>query len=244
MRKTFAQRHPLLVSLLLALLTVVFMTIAGITVVSLDSKEVEMVVIQGIFIWVSGIVGLLIMKKSRYTMVDYGFVFSKQTFNKKVLWFIPILLIELLPVLYGFSSDLTVPIVLILIFFTIGVGINEEVYYRGLILKVLEEKGIKYAVIISSILFGVAHVFNALAGKDMFYISLQITFAALFGFVAALLVIITRSIMIPIIWHALHDFLAMSTAEVLDSTGLIILGAQSTILLIYAVYLWKKAFKS
>lgn len=234
------QKHPLLLSIFLAVVTIVFMIFAGIIISVRGVNDVDAILVQGIFIWISAILGLLIMKISDVSMREYGLQLNGKIFSKKILWFLPIITVEACAFFAGMNDEVTMKIFIILVLFTIGVGINEEIYYRGLILKLLKIKGTKYAIIVSSIIFGLVHAFNALAGKAIIYIILQIIFAALFGFVCAEITILSKSLIIPIIWHAVHDLLALTTSQRLDTTALVILGVQSFVLIIYSVYLWKQ----
>jgi uncharacterized protein len=245
MNKKLSHKYPLLYSILLALLTIIFMTIAGIIITIRKSSEEETYIVLTLVIWVSAFVGLLIMKKSKYSMKDFGFNFYNKLLDKKLLWLIPIILIEALPFITGLNHELSTRTFFILVFFTIGVGVNEEVYYRGLILKLLEVKGVKYAIINSSVIFGVAHIFNALNGKDPFYLILQILFATVFGLVCAEIVILKKTIILPIIWHTLHDLISISTSqEVGTSMAHIIISIQFIILIFFSIYLWINIKKS
>lgn len=150
--------------------------------------------------------------------------------------------VEIIPiVLIGFSSEVTVLQYIILLFFTVAVGFNEEIYFRGLALKFIEEKGRKKAIIWSSVIFGVLHLVNALNGKNALYLVLQMMFALLVGFVLVEIVSITKSLWVVIAWHAAHDYISSITGETLDTTALIILAIQVGILLVYAICIWKKS---
>lgn len=86
----------------------------------------------------------------------------------------------------------------LLFFITIVViaPITEEFIFRGAILHRWATKwGIVTGILMSSFLFGIFHV-------NIFFISISIS-----GFVYALLYIKTGSLLVPIIAHALHNFL-------------------------------------
>lgn len=150
--------------------------------------------------------------------------------------------VEIIPiVLAGFSSEVTVLQYIILLFFTVAVGFNEEIYFRGLVFKFIKEEGTKKAIIWSSVIFGVLHLVNALNGKNALYLVLQMMFAFLVGFVLAEVVSITKSLWVVIAWHAAHDYISSVTGETLDTTALIVLAIQVGILLVYAIYVWKRS---
>jgi membrane protease YdiL (CAAX protease family) len=242
MKKSFVQKHPYITTILIGLLCT-FMTALGVAIpqiMGLDTYEIYMVATVSLII--SIVLGILIMKRSKLTLSEYGFRSSENSSSNKVLWYIPLLAIEILPlVFYGFSSDITWIQYIILAIFTIAVGFNEEIYFRGLALKALAQKGKKKAIIGSSIVFGVLHLANALNGKNPLYLVLQMLFAFLVGFVLAEIVSITKSLWLVIIWHATHDFISSTTSEALDQNALIILAIQVVILLVYAVCIWKKS---
>jgi membrane protease YdiL (CAAX protease family) len=242
MKNTFTQRHPYISAILIGLLCT-FMTALGMAIPQIMGLDVnKQMVLTTVFLILSIGMGILIMKKSRFTLSDYGFRKSEKDALHKVSWYIPLLAIEIIPiVLAGFSSEVTAPQYIILLFFTVAVGFNEEIYFRGLAFKFIKEKGRKNAIIWSSVIFGVLHLVNAFNGKNALYLVLQMIFAFLVGFVLAEIVSITKSLWIVIIWHAAHDYISSVTGETLDTTALIVLAIQVGILLVYAIYIWKKS---
>ncbi|WP_068784534.1 CPBP family intramembrane glutamic endopeptidase [Paenibacillus phocaensis] len=127
-----------------------------------------------------------------------------------------------------------------LVLFTVAVGFNEELYFRGLSFSFLSRIGRKQAVIGSAVVFGVLHAANALSGTNPLEVLLQIAFAFLAGLALALIVSITRSLWIGIVWHTVHNFLSFSSEMVFDRTALVVVSAQVFILLICTVGLWKR----
>lgn len=242
MKQSFSQKHPYTSAFLIGLLCV-FMTALGTAIPQIIRLDVDaQLVVTTIFLIISIAIGIFIMKKSRFTFSDYGFQKRKKDTDKKVWWYIPLLVIEILPIVSaGFSSEVTVFQYIILFFFTVAVGFNEEIYFRGLAFKAMEEKGRKQAIIWTSVIFGVLHLINALNNKDVLYLILQMFFALLVGFVLAEIVSISRSLWGVILWHAAHDYIASVTGEVLDTTALLILAIQVGILLVYALYMWKRS---
>jgi uncharacterized protein len=120
------------------------------------------------------------------------------------------------------------------------VSVNEELYFRGLILRALRVKGTGFAVILSSLLFGFAHMGSLAAGKALDHTLLLILFSALFAIVSALLLISTGSIVVPILWHLGHNIVSSITMETSPQLTLVIVGFQCIVLLGYALFLWKK----
>ncbi len=240
MKQSYTQKHPYISVILIGLLCT-FMTALGMAVPQIMRLNFNMQIsVTTVFLLISIAIGIVLMKKSRFTLFDYGFRKSEKGTYGKVWWYIPLIAVEILPVaVAGTSSDVTVSQYAVLLFFTVAVGFNEEIYFRGLAFKFMMEKGRKKAIIWTSLVFGVLHLANALNGKNTLYLILQMFFAFLAGFVLAEIVSITKSLWALIIWHAAHDYISSITGDTLDKTALIILAIQVGVLLLYAVCIWK-----
>jgi len=228
----FISNHPFWAAILAGLICTFFTAIGMAIPQILGFSTYKTYLFAAFIILFSGILGIIFLKNN--------FLRIKPAENKKVLFYIPLFLIEIIPIIFGnYNDEIIISQYFILLFFTVAVGLNEEVYFRGIILKILNIKGIKKAIIISSVIFGVLHVVNLFDGKHVLYIILQICFAFLVGFVLSEIVIITKSIVIVIIWHFTHDFVALITGDNLGKVDLIILAIQVIILLFYAMIIWK-----
>ena len=201
------------------------------------TDETMVLIIQAISFSTATILGLILMKINNYKL------FANKKINfKNVWWFSPLIVSEI-PVLFlGISSDINLSYILVLLYFTIFVGISEEVFFRGLVLNTLLKNGGKYGVLVSSLMFGILHLSNLAGGASIKYVILQVIFAFLFGLVSALLVVETKSLFPVIIWHFAHDFIAFITGDamILSSVSIIILVFQCFVLLVYCISLWKK----
>jgi membrane protease YdiL (CAAX protease family) len=90
--------------------------------------------------------------------------------------------------------------------FAFFIGIDEEIFSRGLIFSTLEQYGIWVAAIVSSIHFGLLHLENVIwGGQSLAYTLAQVVNAVAFGFLCVGLMLYTGSIWIPIIFHGLSD---------------------------------------
>ncbi|MFC9541501.1 CPBP family intramembrane glutamic endopeptidase [Lysinibacillus sp. NPDC056959] len=235
------KNSPILLSILFTLLAIVFPTIAGafITVKNISSLN-SIFLIQFIAFAVGVLVTLWIMKKSKFSFQDFGF----RKFKAEA-WMVVIVIFELVAFFNGITDQdgSSARYVLILLLFVIAVGLCEEFIFRGLIFKYLSAKGLKVAIIGSSILFGIGHFANILSGADLLMILLQITFAFLFGLVCAEIVAKTKSIMFPIIWHATHDFIAfMTDKSEPDVLAVSIYIFHCIVLMVLAIYFWRVLF--
>src|SRR5690606_13570026 len=91
------------------------------------------------------------------------------------------------------------------------VGFFEEALTRGLVLYLLlvawrsRPNGVVEAVLVSSVLFGLAHFLNVFAGAAMTATLIQVGYAIGFGVGFAALLLRTNTIWIGIVLHALVD---------------------------------------
>jgi hypothetical protein len=125
-----------------------------------------------------------------------------------------------------------------LAFFTIAIGLSEELYFRGIILRKLRACfTIKQTVILSSVFFAAVHASQAFSGAGILMVALTIINALLFGIVASEIAVLTKSIIPVIMWHVSYDFINwIALVQGTIETVLIII--ESTIMITYAIYLW------
>lgn len=96
------------------------------------------------------------------------------------------------------------------IVYYIGVAIMEELYLRGLLQNIIEKwfgkrnNAALYAIIISSVLFGLGHIFGAL-GQPVITIICKAVWAAALGVYFGAVYVKTRNLWIPIILHFIVD---------------------------------------
>jgi len=106
-------------------------------------------------------------------------------------------------------------------------GIWEEVSFRGVISTLNLRKYSRTTVlIVVSILFGLFHFFNLLAGSPLVFTGIQVIYASLLGFLFGYLFIKTKSLIPSIILHYLIDSLGqLFTYVEFDSTVNLVLFA-------------------
>ena len=98
----------------------------------------------------------------------------------------------------------------------------EEVFYRGLMIRALEPRGLWKAAMLPALLFGATHVFNRLSGFDWGIVAGQVVYATAIGFAYSAYALNTGLLWPVIIVHALANFADLIDQEVLvqgDSPG-------------------------
>lgn len=231
--------RPILKSFLYTLLILVFPVLAGVIAVVAALDETTTLLVQAAFFALAALAACLIIRFGALSFSRVGMRMPAANSAPKLWWYLPLIAIEIVPFVAGFRTALTLPYLLVLAIFVICVGITEELYFRGLILSTLRQRGIGVAIVLSSLLFGVGHLANLAGGAALDVTLMQITSAFLAGLVLAGIVTHTGSLLIPILWHIAHNFISMITAEADETLQLTILGVQCLILVIYGYHLWR-----
>ncbi|OIN65932.1 hypothetical protein BLD48_13430 [Exiguobacterium sp. KRL4] len=142
-----------------------------------------------------------------------------------LVWYIPILLIVLYQVVlvvnafvasYDDLSAARIQLVAIIFVTTLFVGFNEEVLFRGIILRHLHPEQHPYrAIIISAALFSLFHLLNLIAFIPVSAMIFQLGNTFLFGLFFALIALKLNNLWPLIFFHALWDFSSIA-ADVLN----------------------------
>lgn len=89
------------------------------------------------------------------------------------------------------------------------VGLEEELWTRGLVLESLRWRGTTVAVVLSSLWFGALHSLNLLSGQPASATVAQIAFATGFGLAVAAVRVRTGTLWLPIALHILYNLGAL-----------------------------------
>jgi membrane protease YdiL (CAAX protease family) len=234
-------KHPVIMSILIALIPVVFLSAAG-TIIGVTgiTSATTATLIQAAACLVSVGIGLVITVKSHLGLHGAGFSSPQKGSASKLWYYAPIIVLLLLLLPKGINPSISPIFIIVNLVFALIVGINEELYFRGLIFKRLSALGITRAILISALLFGILHAANLLGGyKAPLYVTLQIIFAFCFGLVAAEVTYVTKSLLPAITWHFCHDFISMLTSQALSTVAIISIAIQIVVLLAFAFILLK-----
>lgn len=199
--------RAILMSILWTIIILIFPISSGVLVSILKMNNVEILLIQGVFLLISIVIPLTYIKIKNYKFCEFGFRRPEKGSTKRALFFIPLLLI-ILPLLVVGVSLQNVRYLLALLFFTIAVGISEEIYFRGIIYKLLNNafnSKIK-VILLGSLVFAIGHSASIIGTGDIISTVLQVINAFFFGVVAIEVVIITNSLYPTIILHFLYNF--------------------------------------
>lgn len=201
MKSSFPQRRPLLFSVLLLLVILVTYLVAGAVTFQFKLSTLAIIIMgDGVLV----LIAILLLSRLHWWR-EAGFRLPSKSHD---LWFFTIppclpIILNIAVVGAGYPA-----IARILLFFVLAltIGFVEEAFFRGLMVRALLFRGRWQAVIISSLFFGIAHLFNLAAGANLAATLLQIVYALAIGFMYAALALRTQTILPLIVIHGLTDF--------------------------------------
>lgn len=230
--------RALVSSLIFSIVLMIFPVASGVIAVMNNMNAIQNYWLQGVFMMISISVPAIFMWITNMKPAQIGFMGIEKGSVKTVLYFMPIIAAKIGFLFYGINHDIHT--VMALAFFTIAIGLSEELYFRGIILRKLRTCfTIKQTVFLSSVFFAAVHASQAFSGAGIIMVALTIINALIFGIVASEIVMLTKSIIPVIIWHALYDFLNWISL-VSGTTEVFLIIIQSIVMVIYASYLWTK----
>ncbi len=103
---------------------------------------------------------------------------------------------------------------------TLLVGLTEEWIFRGLLLAALcRWLGARRGAFSALLLFGAFHLLNIAAGAPPLFAALQVVSTILIGSTLLLAAIGTRSLVVPIVVHAIYDFAVIEGGTLAQAGG-------------------------
>ena len=220
----------------LATVTVLLFYFAqGAAVVMGQLEGLKAITAQAAIIWSCALVAIAFFLVKDHSLRGLGFQKPVSGMATRFLYYVPLIIVALAAFASGIMSDdsgLFIPNLI----FTLGIGLTEELYFRGIICNMWKEKETK-AIIISSVLFGMSHLLNVMGGAGLAETLLQMAFAFTYGVVMAFVILRTKSIWPCILLHAFHDFCGFITNEGDMKLNIIVGTIQFAVLLAYCIYL-------
>lgn len=199
---------------------------------------IEKVVTLPILIILSFVLFFFLRKNKLYD--KYGLCKSNVN-HSKMLFYIPLIILITTNLWYGVALNFTYLEILFYILSMFCVGFLEEMIFRGLLFKAMEQNDVKSAIIVSSVTFGIGHIVNLINGSGANLISnlLQVVYAMAIGFTFVMIFYKTKSILPCIITHSIFNALsAFSNEAIMIPQNEIISGIIITIIAgVYALYI-------
>lgn len=159
---------------------------------------------------------------------------------KDFLFYIPLLFVSTASIWSGFSFEIKPLTAVLSVLSMCFVGFLEELIFRGMLFTGMAKNGIKSAIIVSSLTFGVGHIVNLLMGAPVFETFLQLVYASAAGFCYTAIFYYGKSIVPCVLSHALINSLSVFGAEGTTVEMIIISAVQTAINIGYGIYILKK----
>ena len=165
--------------------------------------------------------------------------------RRDYLYFLPMLLLITVNLWWGVRLNLSVPETVLDVISRLCVGFLEEVIFRGFLFQALCKDGIKLAVIISSITFGMGHIINLLNGAEVVATLLQILYAAAAGFLFTIIFYKSGSLLPCIVTHSAINCLSVFADEQGMTMGRELISGLFlfVVAIVYSLYILKRTKK-
>ena len=156
---------------------------------------------------------IIFIKRNRLDN-EYGLCKSNVP-AEKMLFYLPLAILMSANLIYGFKLNLSPTETVLYILTMLCVGFLEEVIFRGLLFKAMAENGIKSAIIVSSITFGMGHIINLIngSGAELLPNILQVIYATAAGFMFVMIFYKSGSLIPCIIGHGIFNALSVFADE-------------------------------
>jgi membrane protease YdiL (CAAX protease family) len=90
--------------------------------------------------------------------------------------------------------------------FSLFIGLDEEFFNRVFVFGLLQRIGVEFAMAVSAVIFGMAHLTNYFYGDESFnYVLGHVISAAGFGYLMAAILVATGNVWVPVMIHGLSD---------------------------------------
>lgn len=193
-------------SLLWGICMLLFPILSGTLSVVFDLETIETLFLQGSVMLLSLIIPLFFILVKKWRWNEIGFAKIDINGFKRAMYFLPLLAIFIPAAAKGFFIR-SAAYALGNLFLYLAVGIAEEVYFRGIVPKYLNEAFSWISVILfSSVIFGIGHIASAFTTNNGLEICLTVLNAVIFGWLAMEMTMICNNILPGMLLHFLFDY--------------------------------------
>ncbi len=157
---------------------------------------------------------LFLFLKRNGLLEAYGLCKSKVPASK-MLFYIPVLVMLTANLMFGVGIYVSPLEAVFYVLTMLCVGFLEEVIFRGLLFNAMRKDGIKSAIIVSSLTFGIGHIINLFngSGAELLPNFLQVVYATAAGFMFVMIYYKTESLIICIVAHGVFNALSVFVNE-------------------------------
>ena len=133
----------------------------------------------------------------------------------KMLYYVPLLVLLTANLWYGVAMNLSPLETVLYVLSMFCVGFLEELIFRGLLFQAMAKDGVRSAIIVSSVTFGIGHIVNLVngSGADLLSNLLQVVYAIAIGFAFVMIYYRTKSLLPCILTHSIFNGLSAFANE-------------------------------
>lgn len=133
----------------------------------------------------------------------------------KMLFYAPLFILLTANLWYGAAMNLSPLETVLYVLSMFCVGFLEEMIFRGLLFKAMAKDGVKSAIIVSSVTFGIGHIVNLFngSGAELLPNLLQVVYAIAIGFAFVMIYCRTKSLLPCIFTHSIFNGLSAFANE-------------------------------
>ena len=185
-------------------------------------------------------VGITLFVKMNHLEEKYGLARWPSN-TRRYLWFIPVWILSTGNLWGGFSMAYSGLSQLCAVVSMLLIGYVEEMIFRGFLFKALIPKdGVKIAVIVSAVTFGIGHIVNLLAGQANLETVIQVFFAVAWGFIFTFVFYKSGSLWPCIVAHGLVNAFSKFARESVMTTW-VYMAATIVVAMVYCLWLSRLA---
>ena len=135
--------------------------------------------------------------------------------STKMLYYIPLLVLLTANLWYGVALNQSPLETALYVLSMFCVGFLEELIFRGLLFKAMAKDGVRSAIIVSSVTFGIGHIVNLFngSGAELLPNLLQVMYAIAIGFAFVMIYCRTKSLISCILTHSIFNGLSAFANE-------------------------------
>ena len=147
--------------------------------------------------------------------------------SREMLYYVPVFIMLTANLWYGVTCNYGFAETVLYILSMLCVGFLEEVIFRGLLFEAMRENGIRTAVIVSSVTFGMGHIINLFNGSGARLLPnlLQILYATAVGFMFVMIYLKSESLLVCIAAHGIFNAISVFADESAVTDGMQIVTA-------------------
>ena len=149
------------------------------------------------------LIGIIVYLKKKKLLSYYGINNLQELEYKNLIFCLPMIIIALGNLRYGIHINNSWEQIVYISLEALGVGFAEEILFRSFLMKAIINKSATAAIIISSIVFGIIHIFNLFYGADTITTLAQVIYATALGLMFSMFFYKTNNILPCVICHSL-----------------------------------------